>query len=102
MVSAITDFKLIGEAEEWRVILEAFDELPSADYRVLRNGIYFTVAQQSEDLERTLIYSDNHRAFVSKVDFWELMTPIKLRREAQFSELQAYHVRFFMKFGGAG
>jgi len=99
----LNDFKLIKNPEEWHAIQNTFEELPSAEYRVLRNGVCFTVVHQSEDFERTLIYSDNWRTFFSEVDFEEEMRPIKIEeREQRLARLFEYYVRFLMKSGDKG
>lgn len=98
----VTDFKLIAKPEEWDAIQQSIEELPSTEYCVLRNGICFTIVHQSEDFARALIYSDNHRVFVSEVDFEEDMEPIKVEREHRIPTLRRYNVRFFIKFGEEG
>jgi hypothetical protein len=40
-------FRLIGSPEEWHSIAESVKSC--ADYRVLRDGVLFTVLQPSED-----------------------------------------------------
>jgi len=65
----LTDFKLINKPEEWDEIEASFKDTPALEYRILRDGIFLTIVQQSEDFERTLIYWNNHRCFVSDVDF---------------------------------
>jgi hypothetical protein len=96
----LIDFKLIDKPEEWHAIQKSFEALPPTDYRVLRSGVCFTVAHQSEDFERTLIYSDNHRAFVSEVDFQEDAEPLRIDRLNRFGKANRCDVRFFMKLGG--
>lgn len=65
----LLDFKLISKPEEWHTLRESFETLPSTEYRVLRSGFCFTIVNQSEDFERTLIYANHHQVFVSEVDF---------------------------------
>jgi hypothetical protein len=69
---------------------------------VLRDGICFTVAHQSEDFKRTLIYSNNYRTFVSEVDFEEDMDPIRIVPTNRFGEPNKCDVRLFMRFGTDG
>jgi hypothetical protein len=98
----LTDFKLIGKPEEWEAIQKSFKELPPTEYRVLRSGIHFTVVHQSDDFRRTLIYSNNHRAFVSHIDFQEDIEPIRIDREGLFAALDMYDVAFYVKGGVDG
>ena len=77
----LMDFKLTSKPEDWQAIRKSFEESPSTEYRVLRNGICFTVVHQSEDFERTLIYLDNHQTFVSEVDLQEELEPIRIEPE---------------------
>lgn len=98
----LIDFKLIDKPEEWHAIQKSFEGLPTTEYRVLRSGICFTVVHQSEDFERTLVYSDNHRAFVSEVDFEEDVEPIRVEHTNPFGEPNTCDVRLFMKSGGHG
>lgn len=90
----LSDFKLIGKPEEWEAIQKSIAELPPTEYNVLRNGVFFTVVQESEDGERTLIYWDNRKSFASQIKFRE---DLDLR---PFSQPLA-HARFFMKYGFA-
>jgi hypothetical protein len=81
----LTDFHLIDNPEEWGVhdriartcppkFLEA---LPANEYRVLRDGIFFTVLQQSEDFQEPgLIYWNGLHVFKSKPVFRGTMEPI--------------------------
>ncbi len=98
----LIDFKLIGKPEDWQAIQKTFEGLPSTEYSVLRDGICFTVAHQSEDFKRTMIYSNNHRTFVSEVDFEEDMDPIRIEPTNRFGEPNKCDVRFFMRFGRDG
>jgi hypothetical protein len=98
----LLDFKLISKPEEWYSIQNGFESLPATEYRVLRDGIHYTTLQQSEDAERTLIYSYNHRVFVSDVDFEEDLEPIKLERPNPIRGLRSSPVSLFMKFGSKG
>jgi hypothetical protein len=75
----LTDFHLIDKPEDWGETEKSFEALPSTDYRVLRNGVRFTVVHQAEDSGRTVIYSDSNRVFVSRVDFLEKMEPLRIR-----------------------
>ena len=98
----LIDFKLIDKPEEWHAIQKSFEGLPTTEYRVLRNGVCFTVVHQSEDFERTLIYSDNHRVFVSEIDFEEDAEPIRIERTNRFGEPNSCDVRLLMKSSGDG
>jgi hypothetical protein len=73
----LTDFHLTDKREEWHLIRRSIEEMPFTDYRVLLNGICFTVVNQSEDFERTLVYSNDRRSFASDVDFEEPMITIE-------------------------
>jgi len=98
----LADFKLISKPEEWHAIQESFNEKPSSEYRVLRDVLFFTVVDQAEDFERTSIYWNNHRCFVSNVKFEEDMEPIQVERESDVEFLRRSGVRFFMKVGMDG
>jgi hypothetical protein len=102
----LMDFKLTSKPEDWQAIRKSFEESPSTEYRVLRNGICFTVVHQSEDFERTLIYLDNHQTFVSEVDLQEELEPIRIepedKLEREFGRLNKSDVRLFVRFGGDG
>jgi len=92
----LTDFKLISSVEEWRSVLQS----ASTDYCVLRDGVLFTVVQESEDFEHTLIFWNQHQAFGSEFRFMEDMTPIQFKRmDPMGGHLPA---RFFMKPWAAG
>lgn len=93
----LTDFKLIDKPEEWHAIQKSFEGLPTTEYRLLRNGIYFTVVHQSEDFERTLIYSGNHRVFVSEVDFEEDVEPLRIEHANRFGEANKCDIRLIIK-----
>jgi hypothetical protein len=104
----LTDFKLITGPEEWNSILESLEK--STDYSVLLNGLLFTVVQQSEDFDDSLIYVDGHKAFISEFRFSEDMAPLPAERpEGSGLVLQKrtdediepdLTPRFFMKEGG--
>ncbi len=80
----LIDFKLIGKPEDWQAIQKNFEGLPSTEYSA------------------TLIYSNNHRTFVSEVDFEEDMDPIRIEPTNRFGEPNKCDVRFFMRFGRDG
>lgn|SRR5487761_115208 len=69
----LSDFKLVGSKEEWYRLSEAMGKLPATEYNVCRNGIVFTVvaAPSADSLLPGLTYSDNHKSFVSEVEFSE-------------------------------
>jgi len=94
----LTDFKLIESPEEWRSIAESLKS--ATGYRVLRDGVSFTVVQQSADFERTVIFWNQHQAFGSEFSFSEDMTPIQFERS---TDPEGWHVpaRFFMRPSGA-
>lgn len=97
----LSDFKLVNSPEEWRSIVESVDQSPA--YHPLRDGILFSVVQQSEDAERILVYSHDHKGFLSEIRFREDIDPIKIRREdpakfAGFSE----HERVFVFWRPSG
>jgi hypothetical protein len=100
----LTDFKLIGKPEDWRAIHKSLNELSSTDYCVMRDGICFTVIYRSEDLERELIYSNNHRAFSSEFAVKEQMNPIRIKRGQSIIEHRhnEYDILFFIKPGTRG
>ena len=82
----LPDFKLVNGLEEWRSIVDSAKSSNS----VLREGIWFTVIQQGEDLELpavrgTLIYLNQHQQFTSKLRFSEDMVPIRIKREDDLS-----------------
>jgi hypothetical protein len=54
----LSDYKLISGPEEWQGVLELAKGLP--DYRVLRDGVLFTVIQ------RQLVYWNQHQGFGSE------------------------------------
>lgn len=102
----LLDFKLISKPEEWHTLRESFETLPSTEYRVLRNGFCFTIVNQSEDFERTLIYANHHQAFVSEVDFQAELDGVRAEPEGEFDRafrrLSKSDVHVFLKFGGEG
>ncbi|HEY6339760.1 MAG TPA: hypothetical protein VIW68_14815 [Candidatus Sulfotelmatobacter sp.] len=98
----LTDFKLIDNREGWDVIEKSLEKLAPAEYSVVRDGLFFTTVQQSEDFQRTLIYWNSRRLFVSGVDLEEKVEPIKLERDKPVSRSRKYEVELFMRFGTRG
>jgi hypothetical protein len=96
----LTDFRLVGSPEEWRSIAESVRS--SADYHVLQDGVLFTVVQQSEDFERTLIFWNQHQAFGSEFSFGEDMTPIQFVRTTDPSGRHPPAIFFMKPWGTQG
>jgi len=78
----LSDFKLIGREEEWQYVCELVERLSNERHCVLRDGLSFTVVSESEDFKETLIFSNSHRAFVSKLRFFEDLRPIHIENDA--------------------
>lgn len=89
----LTDYQLIDGPEEWRAICKSVEALPN--YNVLRDGILFTVVQQSEDFKNTLIFWNLQRAFRSEFNLLEDMTEIKPEWQTRMG--QHLPPRVFMK-----
>lgn len=92
----LVDYKLIGNEEEWWSILKSLETLPVAEHGLLRWGVFFTVIQQSEDFERTLVFMNHHRSFASKVDYHENIEHLKMDRNASEGYKRNWTPRFFM------
>lgn len=71
----LTDFKLISAPDEWGSILQSLRS--SSDYNILRDDVLFTVVQQHENLEHTLIFWNQHQTFGSEFELIEDMAPIQ-------------------------
>ncbi|HEY6341574.1 MAG TPA: hypothetical protein VIY49_08790 [Bryobacteraceae bacterium] len=95
---ALIYFKLIGGLEDWCAIAESVKG--SSDYRVLRDGVLFTVVQQFGNLEHTLIFWNQHQVFGSEFSFVEAMTPVRFERAGTSPSWHA-PAFFFMKPHGA-
>ena len=93
----LTDFRLISNKEEWWGILKSLEALPASEQSVLRWGVFFTVIQQSEDFERTLIYLNHHRSFASKVDYHVQIETLKMDRDASEGYKRDWTPGFFME-----
>ena len=94
-----TDFRLL-RPEEWGSVPAAVAS--STGYSVARDGLRFTVVQQSEDLKNTLIFQDSYPSFACEVDFERSMESIRLPFDpnANLDLLREPHaVLFFMKLG---
>jgi hypothetical protein len=89
----LTDYQLIDGPEEWRAICKSVGASPN--YNVLRDGILFTVVQQSEDFENTLIFWNQQQAFGSEFKFLDDMAEIKPEWQTQMG--QHLLPRVFMK-----
>ena len=98
----LIDFKLIDNPDAWHALQKSIKELPPTEYSVVRGGICFTVVHQSEDFERTLIYLDNHRTFVSEVDLREDVEPLRIESTDRFGQPNKCDVHLFVRFGGDG
>jgi len=102
----LIDFKLIHNPDAWHALQKSIKELPSTEYNVVRSGICFMVVQQLEDFERTLIYLNNHRTFVSEVDLEEDVAPLRIGRVDKISEAMGKpskcDVRLLVRFGADG
>ena len=102
----LNDFKLINAIDAWPAVRKFSEELPANEYSVVRSGVCFTVVQQSEDFERTLIYSNNHRTFVSEVDLEENVEPLRIGGTDDISramgEPSKCDVCLFVRFGADG
>jgi hypothetical protein len=78
--------------------------LPATEYNVFRSGVYFTVVHRSEDLKRTLIYRNDHRTFVTEVNFAETLEPLVIDPvyPSKTAGLLKSDVGLFMRLGKDG
>jgi hypothetical protein len=98
----LIDFKLIATMDEWHALSASFKDLPTTEYSVLRSGVYFTILQESDDYERTLLYWGHRQTFLSEVDFEIKMEPIKVDGEARYEFQRNWTPSFFVKGGSHG
>jgi hypothetical protein len=76
----LCDFQMIRTPQEWRQLQDGFKSIPPEFGSIWGYGIAFTVASESEDRERALIYSDSHKCFMSEVRFEEDLSPLEIER----------------------
>jgi len=102
----LSDFKLIDGLDAWETVRKFSEELSAAEYSVVRSGVCFMVVQQSDDFERTLIYLNNHRTFVTEVDLEEDVEPLRVAGTDKISRAMGKpskcDVRLFVRFGADG
>ena len=95
----LTDYKLLKNTHEWYSIQDNFTKLPLEVYRVLRQGLYLSFVQQSNDFAQQLLYSYYHRDFFGQVDFKEPLTPVAIKQKKKdpiFGDTYTPH--FFVKY----
>lgn len=97
----LVDFRVVSGDEEWDKIRHLTEQFPKTEYHILRDGLCFTVVQESEDARR-IIYSDNRHAFKSIMESEEELNPIRVtpisKRESA-TEQPKSDIRFFMRYG---
>lgn len=107
----LSDFKLLGNEDEWNRLCEAMNKVPATEYSVFRSGIFFTViAPPSVDgLLPGLTYLSNHKDFVSKVEIFESIVNLEHEQRNRRGQhpffnqpLWANLPELFFKFGTGG
>ena len=94
----LSDFKLIGTPEEWWSVRESLAQVSPGEYRVLRDGISFTVVEQSKDLAHALIFANG--GYRSRFEFEADMNPIQIEREDAFPHFsRSQRITLFMRSG---
>jgi len=73
----LRDYNLIRDDQAWLELKAKLERAPASEYIVLRNGITFTVLNaEPHSFWPSLIYSNNHGNFGTKVDFCEAIDRI--------------------------
>ncbi len=97
------DFQMIRATEEWTQLQAKFNGAQPPFGSIWGYGISFAVISESEDRERTLIYSNSHKCFVSEVQFEEDLSPFKIERIDKAPSLPDYQdVSLFLRPGSGG
>lgn len=93
----LQDYKLISNVDEWWAILKSVETSLTTENTLLRWGVFYTVVSQSDDFERTLIFLNHHRSFVTKIDYSDRVEPLKLNCEDEKSYKRNWTPGFYMK-----
>lgn len=98
----LIDYKLVANPEDWQFIELSLSKQPTSTQSVLRDVVHFTVVQQSDDFERTLIYWHHDNSFASEVEFEQYLPQISAKREVLDPILGDYDFYFFARWGTDG
>src|SRR5579864_652096 len=100
----LADYKMVNGLEDWNKIEDSWQERPRSEYVFLRDGISLVIVSQSDDFERTLIYSHNHHTFGSDIDIREDLCAVTTPYDDTLMQERfgAFQSDFFMKEGSGG
>lgn len=90
----LTDFKLIPTLEDWVPIYKSFESFPRTEFCALRDSIDYTVLEQSEDADHTVVYWDRFRFFSSDFNFDVPIEPVQVERPKDFNDYGGIFSRF--------
>lgn len=102
----LTDFKLLPSPEHWQTIETLIDQIPKADYCLLRDNIRFTVLYPENSVNRSLVYRNTlpfHGYFITKIDFVEDINPLSFAPDSDLMSIFGKDVpNLFVRSGPDG
>jgi hypothetical protein len=100
----LSDYKIISGKEHWRKIQDTWEDRPRPQYVFIRDGMSFVFVSQSDDFERTLIFSNDYNFFMSEIDMGEELYGLTMphHRNTLQNVFGDYQPRFFIKYGIEG
>ncbi|MFL6302507.1 MAG: hypothetical protein ACJ72H_03115 [Candidatus Sulfotelmatobacter sp.] len=100
----LTDYKIISGKEQWEEIEDTWKHRPRPQPVFIRDGLCFVFVNQSQDFEKTLIFSNDYKLFTSDIDILRDLDGVTIPH--QTSHMQEvfgdYQPRFFMKYALGG
>jgi hypothetical protein len=100
----LTDYKIISGKEQWETIENTWKEKPYPEHLFIRDGMSLVFVSESDNAERTLIYSNDYQVFMSEIDVRENLHGVTIPNESETMQrnLGDYEPRFFIKIGMHG
>ena len=84
----LKDFSIVRNVEEWRILYNIAEQSLSDDNRVMSDGLFFTILQDSGDSRHKLVFWNHAQAFTGQVDSKREVYPPVLSREDESVKLR--------------